>query len=138
LFKDKFIKERKNLFFRVSLRCREQAEFRKDFPGATSVQKAIWGQNHSNSVRAGLKMHIGSDQQRIWWGPHRVGRNARAKKLQGSERSEGQAEKNAAYIKKQQDLSYAWTRSTGGCGGHVNPMVSSSTFECCCGPGGTC
>ena len=58
-----------------------------------------------------------------------MGKNARATKLQGSQRSEGQTEKNATYIKKQQELSCAWTRSIGGCGGHVNPMVSSSTLS---------
>lgn len=83
-------------------------------------------------------MHIGSAQQRIRQGPRRMGRNAGAMKLQGSQRSEGQAEKNAAYIKKQQELSCARTRSTGSCGGCANTMVPSSTFECACGAGGTC
>lgn len=59
-------------------------------------------------------------------------------RLQGSQRNEGQAEKNAAYVKKQQELSCAWTRSVGSCGECVNPTVSVSTFECACGPGGTC
>lgn len=43
-------------------------------------------------------MHIGGAQQRIRWGPHRIGRNAGAMKLQGSQRSEGQAEKNVTYL----------------------------------------
>lgn len=100
--------------------------------------RAIWGENHSNSVPTGLKMHIGIAQQRIRWGPCRMRRNAEAMKHQGSQRNEGQAEKNTAYVKKQQELSCAWTRSMGSCGECANPTASASTFECACGPGGTC
>lgn len=70
-----------------------QRQGRKDLLGAVWVCRAIWGENHGNSVPTGLKMHRGSAQQRIRWGPRRMGRNAEARKLQSSQRIEGQAEK---------------------------------------------
>lgn len=55
----------------------------------------------------------------------------------GPQRSEGQAEKSVAYLKKHHNYLLCVHRSISGYGGDANSMVSFSIFKCAYGLGYT-